>query len=246
MGFGLLLCAYFILTLMSFGLGSTNYLFITYLLGAMVTVPAVNKLKDYNPRFGALYASATLYGLLAVYYAVREVADIALWELPLLEGTVALTVVAIAQLVAEISYAVIALWSSAEIAASVNLNKHRIRALRNMVFVGIGAVGQILMMAVPPLAAAGNQALVKILLLYQLVVYILNAFCFYTCFSSICPPGEEFGKPSKPSRFQFINNINRKLDAKNEKAREEYEKKLAEQNKKYSAKNNNRHHKKKK
>ncbi len=246
MGFGLLLCAYFILTLMSAGLGTVNYVFIPYLIGAMVTLPAVAKLKEYNPRFAYLYPSACLYCLLAVYYFVLEIANFALWDIPILMNSTTVTVVAAVQLTAEISYAAIALWSSAEIAASVGLSKHRTRALRNLIFVGIGAAGQILMIAVPTLAAAGNQALFKVLWLYQLVVYVLNSFCFYTCFSGICPQGEEFGKPSKPSRFKFINNINEKLDEKNERARLEYEKNIAEREKKYSAKNNNRHHKKKK
>ena len=80
----------------------------------------------------------------------------------------------------------------------------------------------------------------------MLVVYLLNSFCFYGCFSAICPAGEEFGKPSKPSRFKFINDINRKLDEKNEQARLEYERNLQGSSQKFSAKNNNRHHKKKK
>ena len=93
---------------------------------------------------------------------------------------------------------------------------------------------------------AGGGALQTVLFLYLLVVYLLNAICFYGCFSSICPQGEEFGKPSKPSRFKFVNEMNRKLDEKNEQARLEYERNQQQGTQKYSAKNNNRHHKKKK
>ena len=243
MGFGLLLCAYFLFTFMSVGVG--DYAFLPYLLGAVVTVFAVDKLKAYNPRFKYLYPVAALYAVLSVYGLVTVVASLALWDMPILDGVLA-TVASWAQFIAEISFAVLALWASAEVAASVGLDKHRTRAWRNVVFVGMWAVAQILLLAIPSLAAAGNQALTKVLILYQLVVYLLNCICFYSCFSSICPQGEEFGKPSKPSRFKFVNDINRKLDAKNERAREEYERKLAEQNQKFSAKNNNRHHKKKK
>ncbi len=243
MGFGLLLCAYFLLTFMSVAIG--DFVFLTYVLGAMVTLSAVAKLKDYNPRFAYLYPPALLYCLIALYYLVITLADVFLWDLPL-RTEAATTVVSIAQFVAEVSYAVIALWASAELAASVGLAKHRTRAWRNVVFVGIFAVAQILLWTIPALATAGNQALLKVLTLYQLVVYLFVAFHFYTCFSSICPQGEEFGKPSKPSRFKFINSINQKLDEKNEQARLEYEQRMADENKKYSAKNNNRHHKKKK
>ena len=115
-----------------------------------------------------------------------------------------------------------------------------------MVFTGIWGAAQLLLLVVPTLASAGDGALQKVLLLYLLAVYLLNNICFYGCFSAICPAGEEFGKPSKPSRFKFINEINEKLDAKNEQARLEYEKNRQKANQKYSAKNNNRHHKKKK
>ena len=134
----------------------------------------------------------------------------------------------------------------AEVAASVGLDKHRERAVRNIAFTGIGAVAQVVLLVVPSLATAGNGALTKVLLLYLLLIYLLNSFCLYRCFSAICPQGEEFGKPSKPSRFKFMNELNRKLDEKNEQARLEYEKSQQRQNQKYSAKNNDRYHKKKK
>ncbi len=244
MGFGLLLCAYFLLTFMSAGVG--GYVFLTYALGSMITVSAVGKLKEYNPRFNYLYPFALLYCLAAIYHLVIVLADVFLWDLAVLQTGVIPPLVEWGKFIAELGYAVVALWSSAEIAASVGLSKHRTRAWRNVVFVGIWAVGQILLLAIPALAAAGNQALMKVLFIYRLVVYLFNSYHLYTCFSAICPQGEEFGKPSKPSRFKFINNMNRKLDEKNEQARLEYEKTMAERENKYSAKNNNRHHKKKK
>ncbi len=243
MGFGLLLCAYFLFTFMSVAIG--DYCFATFIIGAMVASSAIGKLKDYNPRFTWLYPFAALYGLLAVFFAARVLDELFLWNLPL-HSAVAEGIAEWVKFAAEVGFTVIGLWSSAEIAASVGLDRHRERAIRDIVFTGIWAVAQVVLLAVPTLAAAGNGALSKVLLLYLLVVYLLNSFCFYACFSAICPKGEEFGKPSKPSRFRFMNEINRKLDEKNEQARLEYEKNLQKQNQKYSAKNNNRHHKKKK
>ncbi len=244
MGFGLLLCAYFLLTFMSVGVG--EYVFLTYVLGAMVTVSAVGKLKEYNPRFHYLYPFALLYCLAAVYHLLGVLSDAFLWDLPFLASGPLPAVVEWGQFIAELGYAVMSLWASAELAASVGLDKHRTRAWRNVAFVGIWALAQLLLLLVPSLAAAGNQALMKVLFIYRLVVFLFNSYHFYTCFSSICPQGEEFGKPSKPSRFKFINNINAKLDEKNEQARIQYEKDMADRDKKYSAKNNDRHHKKKK
>ena len=243
MGFGLLLCSYFLLSFMSVAIG--DYCFATYIIAAMVAVKAVGGLKDYNPRFSWLYPFAAGYGLLAIFFATRVLDDLFLWGLPIRDGVVQ-TIVEWVRFALELGFTLIALWSSAELAATVGLDKHRERGLRNMIFTGIWGVAQIVMLLVPFLATAGNGALQKVLFLYLLVIYLLNNFCFYGCFSAICPAGEEFGKPSKPSRFKFINEINRKLDEKNEQARLEYEKNLEQKNQKYSAKNNHRHHKKKK
>ncbi len=243
MGFGLLLCAYFLMTFMSVAIG--DYCFATYILAAMVGMKAIGGLKDYNPRFSWLYPFTAVYGLLAVFFAARVLDDLFLWNLPIHDG-IAQTLAEWGRFAAELGFTLIALWSSAELAASVGLDRHRERGIRNMVFTGIWGVAQMILLVVPTLATAGNGALQKVLLLYLLVVYLLNSICFYGCFSAICPAGEEFGKPSKPSRFKFINDINEKLDAKNEQARLEYERNQQKTNQKYSAKNNNRHHKKKK
>ena len=243
MGFGLLLCAYFLFTFMSVAIG--DYCFATFIIGALVASKAIAGLKDYNPRFTWLYPFAALYGLMSIFFAARVASELFYLNLPLysplIEG-----VAEWCRFVVEVVFTVIALWSSAELAATVGLTKHRERAVRNMIFTGIGAVAQVVMLAIPSLATAGNGALQKVLFLYLLLVYLLNSFCLYSCFSAICPKGEEFGKPSKPSRFKFMNELNRKLDEKNEQARLEYERNLQNQNQKYSAKNNNRHHKKKK
>ena len=243
MGFGLLLCSYFLLSFMSVAIG--DYCFATYIISALVAVKAIGGLKDYNPRFTWLYPFAALYGLLSIFFAARVLDDLFLWNLPIRDGMVQ-ALVEWVRFIAELGYTLVALWSSAEIAASVNLDKHRHRGYRNMILTGIWGLAQLVLLVVPALTVAGNGALPKVLLLYVLVVYLFNSWCFYGCFSAICPQGEEFGKPSKPSRFKFINEINRKLDEKNELARLEYERNRQDKNQKFSAKNNNRQHKKKK
>ena len=243
MGFGLLLCAYFLFTFMSVAIA--DYCFATFIIGALVASRAIRGLKDYNPRFGWLYPFAALYGVMAVFFAVRLLDGLFLWDLPLYSPLVE-GIAEWLRFAVEVGFTGIALWSSAELAFSVGLDRHRERAIRNIVFTGIFAVAQVIMLVVPSLATAGGGALQKVLFLYLLLVYLLNSFCFYGCFSAICPQGEEFGKPSKPSRFRFMNELNRKLDEKNEQARLEYERNLQNQNQKYSAKNNNRPHKKKK
>jgi hypothetical protein len=242
MGFGLLLCSYFLITFMSVAI--QDYCFATYIIASLVAMRAIGGLKDYNPRFTWLYPFTVLYACLSLFYGARMLDSIFLWNLPLYEGML-VTVVEWVKFMSELGFTIIALWSSAEIAASVGLDKHRARGYRNMIYTGIWGVAQLLLLVVPVLATMGNGTFHQILFLYTLVVYFFNSFCFYGCFSAICPQGEEFGKPTKPSRFKFMNDINRKLDEKSERARLEYEQKMQQQNKKFSAKNNNRHHKKK-
>ncbi len=255
MGLGWLLCSYFVLHCMTAGipgLSSDNpfadLVCILYLVGALAGIRAIEKLKDYNPRFMWLSAPIAVYALLAVFSLVRFICMSVIMTdaLSFLSNDTVLRLAEWIQFAAELSFSMIALWSTAELAASVGLDKHQARAWRNVIFVGMWAAAQLVMWIVPALAAAGNQALLKVLMLYQLVVYLLNSFHFYRCFSAICPQGEEFGKPSKPSRFAFMNELNRKLDEKNERARLEYERKQAAEHQKFSAKNNNRQHKKKK
>ena len=256
MGFGLLLCSYFMVTLMSVTIG--DYKFATFLIAAMVLYVAIGKLKDYNSRFSWLYPFAAVYGLLAVYHALVVLGGangvFYNWNLPIgSEGGVDRIIAGGLETATEVGFTLIALFASGELALSVGLDKHHKNALRNMVFVAICAVLQITLVvlaAIPAFRGLEGGKVLDILdkagLIVMLVIYILNSWFLYTCFSSICPKGEEFGKPSKPSRFKFINEINQKLDAKNEQARLEYEKQQAKKNQKFSAKNNNRHHKKKK
>ncbi len=243
MGFGLLLCAYFLITFMSVGIG--DYAFATYLIGALVTLRAVGSLKDYNPRFKALYPVAGVYLLLALFRAALVLDDLFLWGLPL-HGEVPTTVQSVLQFACEFSFSLLALWAATELAAEVGLARHTTKGKRNLVLTALWGVGQTVLLAFPTLAALDNQTPIKILLLLQLIVYFLNALFFYSCFSAICPKGEENGKPRPPSRFKFIRQIDERLDRNNELARAEYEARMKNEPGTLPAKNNNRHHKKKK
>ena len=130
MGFGLLLCAYFLVSFMSVAIG--DYCFATFIFGAMVSLSAIAKLKDYNPRFKWLYPFSALYGLLALFFAVKVLDGLFLWNLPLYSSLVE-GIVEWGKFIAEIGFTVIALWSAAEIAATVGLDKHRERADRKSV-----------------------------------------------------------------------------------------------------------------
>lgn len=218
MGFGLLLCGYFILTLMSFGMA--DYSFAAYIIGAVVTAHAAYKLKDYCPRFAMLLAAAGIYLLVGVFDVIAFLDEQFLWGLIPVEGSLAIAADRV-RFFCDVFFNAMLLWSIMTIAADVEEEKIRGKAIRNLVITGFWAVGQMLLLAFPAVAAYQNQVFTKILLLVVLISYILNALLLHACFRDICPEGEELGAPEKRSRFAFINKMNDKFDEKSTKALKE-------------------------
>ena len=199
MGFGLLLCGYFTITLASVGMG--DYRFLAYLLGGWLCVSATAKLKAYNPRF------LLPLGVSVAYMALgNHVLD---------------TVIDVLKLVINLALHGTMLWSIIELTHSLGMDKLRTRAIRNLISMVIYFIGEIVVLTVPAAATLDNQAIPRLLLLYLLVCYLLNSWLLFSCYQNICPAGEEYGKPSKPSRFAFINKLNDKFDEKAARAMRE-------------------------
>ncbi|MBE6557682.1 MAG: hypothetical protein E7661_01545 [Ruminococcaceae bacterium] len=239
MGFGLLLCGYFILTLMSFGVG--DYSFAAYIIGSVVMANAALKLKDYCPRFAMLIAAAGIYLLLGLYDVAVFVDELFLWnKVPV--GTALTVTVDRIRFFAEVFMHAMLLWSVVTIAADVEEDKIKASAIRNGVFTGIWAVGQMILLIFPAIAAYQNQVFTKILLLVVLVCYILNTLMLHACFRDICPADEDLSAPMKRSRFTFINKLNDKFDERSAKALNEsiaygQQKRKAREEKKLNKKN---------
>ncbi len=215
MGFGLLLLGYFTVTMASVGMG--DYRFIAYLLGGMACVAATYKLKAYNPRFLLTLITSVAYLCLGVFDGLVMMDTIFLWGILPVEGVIP-TVVDVATLVVNLALHVTMLWSIAELAHAVEIVKIKTRAIQNLVAIAIYAIGEEVIIAFPAVANLENQAIPRLLLLYLLVCYLLNAWLIFSCFRYICPEGEEQGKPHKPSRFAFVNKLNDKFDEKAERA----------------------------
>ena len=135
MGFGLLLCGYFILTFMSFGIA--DYSFAAYIIGAVVTANAALKLKDYCPRFGMLLAAAGIYLLIGFYDVIAFMDELFLWDLISAESALA-TAVDRVRFFGEVFFHAMLLWGVHTIASNVEEEKIKGKAVRNMVFTGIG------------------------------------------------------------------------------------------------------------
>lgn len=218
MGFGLLLCGYFILTFMSFSIG--EYTFATYIVGAVVVAHAALKLKDYCPRFGMLMAASGIYILLGLYDMFGFFDQLFLWGVMPTDPTLDF-VVAEVRFFAELFFHAMLLWGVMTIASDVEETAIQKKALRNMVLIGIWGVGQLVLLIFPAAASFQNQFFTKLLLLFVMLCYVLVTLMLHACFRDICPAGEEMGKEPKRSRFAFVNKMNDKFEERSAKALQE-------------------------
>ncbi|MBE6586520.1 MAG: hypothetical protein E7645_08420 [Ruminococcaceae bacterium] len=244
MGFGLLLCGYFILTFMSFAIG--EYTFATYIIGAVVVANAALKLKEYCPRFGMLMAAAGIYIFLGMYDTLNFLDELFLWDV-MPTGQTLDFVVAEVRFFAELFFHAMLLWSVMSIAADVEENSIRKKAIRNTILIAVWGAGQLVLLIFPAVASFQNQFFTKLLLLFVMVCYILVTLMLHACFRDICPAGEELYKEPKRSRFAFINKMNDKFDEKSTKALRETieysQNKQKEREEKRKSKNSQRKHK---
>lgn len=215
MGFGMLLCGYFIIFMMSFGMG--GYSFVALLAGGLVSYAAAGRLKDYCPSFIATAVCSVLVTLIGVWGAIVFFDSTFLWGLPFVNVDVKY-VVDYADAVLASVFHVCMLYSISELAGDLALDKIRSRARWLTVFAILLGVFQMIITAVPALMQVENQMPAKILVLLNLIAYILNTLLIYSCYVHICPKGEENGQERAPSRFKFVNDMRAKMEEKEKRA----------------------------
>ena len=86
---------------------------------------------------------------------------------------------------------------------------------------GMWAVGQVILLLFPAVAAFEDQTVTKIVLLIQLIGYLMVCLTLLRAYRLICPAGEEENAPRRRSRFALINRINDKLEERSKRALEE-------------------------
>lgn len=241
MGFGLLLCAYFMLTLMVVGVG--EYAFALYIIGGLISLKATLSLKDYCPRFILTSVVSVLYILFGVYAVMAYLDNLFLWEFMPLEDA-AKAIVDVVGYGIDLAYHICILWAVIELTDELDMVKLKSRAAANLTLAAIWGVGQAVLAIFPSLTEIQANLLPKMLLLWVLICYILNVFLLHSCYQNICPAGEEFGKPRKTSRFAFINRLNDKFDEKSAKALQESLDYRAEKQKRRQEKKKNKNKKK--
>lgn len=121
-----------------------------------------------------------------------------------------------------------------ELAMRVDVRKNAVRALRNLVIVGLYTVCFLMAETFPALTAVMSPTA----LLIRLVFVICNSVLLYSCYMRIAP-AEQTEAPRRPSRFAWVNRLRDAYEQKTQKAidadRAYHEKNLRERREKQLA-----------
>lgn len=237
MGFGILFLGYSITAIFSM-LGT--YSFIGMLIGYVMMFWALSELRKFCPTF--LYAIISCVLMIFCSFFESFVGIDTLFGLGILANISWLTVAfEIVEFSIELIFNLTLLYGIADLARRVDFRDIRIKAFRNMIFVGIYNAFQLFLFLPFEFIQNDLSFLYSILVLLMIVQTVVNLALIFKCYAFICPQGDE-EMERKPSRFEFINKINARSDAKEQETLDYYNKKIEDiKNKKH----NKKKHKKK-
>ena len=236
MGFGLLLVGYTFAFVARVGLG--DYIFAGMLLGSFLMYLGLSELRKYSP--GCIYSQilSILIFFLSVFGALIWLDSAFFLELGIGNASNKL-IYEWLKFILGLLFNVALLFGIIDVSNRVDFSETRVKAMRNLVFVGVFNLFQLLMLFPIPFILEDKAFFNTLLLILQLIYSIMNAFLLFNCYAMICPAGQE-DMPRKPSRFAFVNKMRAIRDAKEEKAIEDmknyYEEKLKAKNAKKKSK----------
>ena len=247
MGFGPLLIGYIFTYLVTLGLG--DYLFAGMLIGGFIMFLGLCELRKYCPTF--LYAIiADILLILCSFYETAAWIDSAFLLDIGIHSALVLRVFDYIELAVNLWFNLSLLYGIADLSRRVEYPPTREKAYRNMIFVGVFYVMQILLLIPNTVFDRDKAFFMTLLMILQVIYAFFNLLLIFKCYAMICPEGEE-EMQRKPSRFAFVNKMREKQDEREQKAiestKEYFEKKLEKRNQKNQNSQNNYHkHKKKK
>ncbi len=243
MGFGLLLIGYVFAFVATVGMGS--YAFAGLLLGSFLMYLGIGELKKYSPVFLYAYLGSVLI-ILCAFYESAVWAD-GFLSLGLgLNGALISKVYYFIKLALEMLFNFAMLYGVADLSKRVDFPDTRKKAIRNMYFVGLFNICQIVLLMPIGFIQAQNEKngfFMTFLMILELIYTVVNAFLLFKCYAMICPEGQE-DMPRKPSRFAFVNKMRAARDAKEEKAIEDMKKYYEDKRNKKNQKKQSNHKKK--
>ena len=237
MGFGLLFLGYIIAAMFSM-LGT--YSFIGMLIGYVMMFWGLSELRKYCPTF--LYAIIACVLMIFCSFFESFAGIDTLLGLGMLTNTVWLTkAFEIVEFAIELIFNIMMLYGIADLARRVDFPDIRVKAFRNMIFVGIYNLFHLFLFLPFDFIQNDLSFLYSLLVILMLVYTVLNLALIFKCYAFICPQGDE-EMNRKPSRFEFINKINARNDAKEQETLDYYNKKIEDMK---NRKHNKKKHKKK-
>lgn len=243
MGFGPLLIGYAITYIITLGLG--NYLFAGMLIGGFMMFWGLCELRKYCPTF--LYAIlANILLLLCSFYETAVYMD-GYFALGLgISNQTLLSVFDWIEFSVTLIFNMTLLYGIADLSRRVDYPETRQKAYRNMVFVSLYFVLQILTFIPGTVFSEDGGFFLTLLMLIQLIYAFFNIALLFKCYAMICPAGQE-DMSVKPSRFAFINKMRKIQDEREQQAIEStkayLEQKIEKRNRKKQNKANSKKHK---
>lgn len=233
MGFGLLFTGYAIANIFTL----TSYSFIGMLLGYFIIFCALYELRKYCPTFLYSLIITVVMIFCSFFECFKGLDTLMAWGV-LYEGALISQIFEFAEFGLALLFNLTLLYGIADMGRRVELDDVRSKAYRNMIFVIIYYAYQLFLFL--PLAFIRQEKafLMSLLMILLLTYTVINLALIFRCYAFICPQGDE-DMPVKPSRFDFINRMRAKSEAKEKEAMEYYQQKADDLKKR-------REHKKKK
>lgn len=248
MGFGLLLIGYTFAYFITVGLG--NYAFIGLMVGHFIMYHAVSELKKYSNAFDLSCILSVMLIICAAFECVVGIDEMLLLGMSVGDTAIA-DIAEVTRFLLDAAFNIALLYGIADLAKTVDLPSVRFGSLRNMFFVGAYYIAQVIVSAVAEhpgeVFTKYSSFIMTVLLLLKLLYVVFNIGLLFKCYAFICP-SDDVDMKRKPSRFDFINRIHEKTDAREEeavRATKEYFEQKAQKKKEKQSKSNNAHKKKK-
>lgn len=213
MGFGLLTLGYvftFILSLTSFG-------YISRLIGYIIIIVALEKLRYYERTFR--YTQFALIPLICVSL-YQGITDILMRIGTINHGVISGSTAQITNPAFLMLFHVLLLLSIYYIGKDTGLDKIKNASIRNLVIMSVYACLFIFMQIPISLTEQYMRYFSLNALILQLIWTVLNIILMLSCAKNICPEDEE-DIPIKKSKFLFVNNFRDKLEQKEQKSKQE-------------------------
>lgn len=221
MGFGLLLIGYTFAYLITVGLG--NYAFAGLILGHFIMYLGIGELKKYSPAFIYAYIMSVMLIICSGFECVKGIDEMLNLGLGL-SGTSLASIFETSRFIFDAAFNFALLYGIIDMSVRVDYPDTKFKANRNMIFVGLYYVFQIIMSAVSQNPgenyAKYSSFMMTLVLLFKLAYVILNIGVIFKCYAFICP-FEDLDMQRKPSRFEFVNKMRARTDAQEQKAIEE-------------------------